>query len=135
MLARIYNFKRGASLFDEVLKLADQEGIKTATLQAVGGVNRLTIAYFNQKKKEYEKHDYREFLEVTGLVGNLTQKEGKPFLHMHGTFGRRDMSVIGGHVMSATVFPILEMVITPTTNRALRHFDDELGLNVIYSVK
>jgi predicted DNA-binding protein with PD1-like motif len=34
--------------------------------------------------------------------------------------------------MSARVFPILEAVLTPTTNTALRRFDDELGLNVIY---
>lgn len=67
-------------------------------------------------------------------MGNITLKDGKPFLHLHGTFGRRDMSVIGGHVISATVFPLLEAVITPTANRALRRFDEKVGLNAIYKI-
>jgi len=71
---------------------------------------------------------------VTGLLGNITRKDGKPFVHAHGTFGRRDMSVIAGHLMSATVFPLLEVVITPTKNRATREFDKEVGLNVIRKI-
>jgi hypothetical protein len=32
----------------------------------------------------------------------------------------------------AKVYPFLEAVVTPTRNRALKKFDDELGLNIIY---
>ena len=131
-MARIYNLKRGDSFPEEVIKIAEREGISTAVLNAIGGVEKLKLAYYNMKEKRYEEHEYSEFMEVAGIVGNITQKEGKPFLHAHGTFGRRDMSVIGGHVMAATVCPILEVIITPTDNRALRHFDEEFGLNIIY---
>jgi predicted DNA-binding protein with PD1-like motif len=65
-------------------------------------------------------------------LGNITQKDGKPFLHVHGTFGRKDLSVLGGHIISASVFPILEVIMTPTRNSAFRRFDEELGLNIIY---
>jgi len=34
--------------------------------------------------------------------------------------------------MTAKVFPLLEVVVTPTKNKALRRFDDNVGLNVIY---
>jgi len=53
-------------------------------------------------------------------------------LHIHGTFGRKDLSTLAGHVMKANVSPLLEVVVTPTRNKALRRFDDELGLSVIY---
>jgi predicted DNA-binding protein with PD1-like motif len=131
-MAKIFSLPKGADLFQELLAIADRERLDTALVTALGGVNRLTLAYFNSAAKKYEEHDYDEFLEVAGLVGNVALKDGKRFLHLHGTFGRRDMSAIAGHVMSARVFPLLEAVFTPTEDRALRRFDDEMGLNVIY---
>jgi predicted DNA-binding protein with PD1-like motif len=131
-LAKLYSFKAGARIPDDIISIAGAEKISTARFEAIGGVDRLRLAYFNHRARKYEEHDYAEFLEVTTLLGNVTVKDGKPFLHVHGNFGRKDRSVIGGHVMSARVFPILEAVLTPTTNRALRRFDDDLGLNVIY---
>lgn len=131
-MAKLYSFKAGAKVPDDILAIAKREKIPTARVEAIGGVKELKLAYFNHESKKYEEHGYHEFLEVTSLLGNITTKEGIPFLHIHGNFGRRDQSVIGGHIMSASVFPILEVVITPTENKALRRFDDELGLNVIY---
>lgn len=134
-MAKIYNLPAGASLVDEVLAIARKERIKTARFEAIGGVRKLTLAYFDHVTKKYEEHEYSEFLEVTGLLGNITLKDGKPFLHAHGTFGRRDMSTIGGHLISAEVFPLLEMVMTPTTNRAVRKFNEEIGLNAIWKIE
>jgi predicted DNA-binding protein with PD1-like motif len=134
-VARIYALKAGTSLTDEILRIASKEKIKTARVEAIGGVKRLRIAYFNHRTKKYEEHEYREFLEAAGILGNVTQKDGKPFLHAHGTFGRRDMSAVAGHVLSATVFPLMEVVITPTKNAAVRRFDEKSGLNVIYRIK
>ena len=134
-MAKIHALKAGMSLTDEILRIARKERIKTARVEAIGGVDRLKLAYFNHRTKKYEEHEYNEFLEVTGMLGNITQKDGKPFLHAHCTFGRRDMSVIGGHLISATVFPLMEVVITPTRNRATRRFDEKLGLDVIYRIE
>ena len=131
-MAKIYSLKAGARIPDDILGIAKREKVATARVEAIGGVEELRLAYFNRRMKRYEEHDFKEFLEVTGILGNITLKEGKPFLHIHGTFGRRDLSTLAGHVMKAKVFPLLEVVITPTKNRALRRFDDELGLNVIY---
>jgi len=131
-MAKIYPLRAGARIPDDVLAIAKKEKIATARVEAIGGVEELTLAFFNHEAKRYEEHDFREFLEVTGILGNLTLKDGEPFLHIHGTFGRKDLSTISGHVMKAKVFPLLEVVVTPTRNRALRRFDDDLGLNVIF---
>jgi uncharacterized protein len=133
-MAKIYSLKSGEKVPEAMVELAAKGKVSTALLTAIGGVNALCIAYFNHETKKYENHDYREDLEVTSLVGNVTLKEGKPFVHVHGTFGRKDLSVIGGHVVSATVHPLLELVVAPTTNKALRRFDESVGLNVIYKV-
>ncbi len=131
-MAKLFSLKAGSVLPDAIVDLARQEKLHTANVEAIGGVETLKLAYFNHRTKKYEEHDYREFMEVTGLLGNITSKDGKPFLHIHGTFGRRDMSTVGGHVVSADVMPLLEVVITPTSNRALRRFDEKTGLNLVY---
>jgi len=131
-MAKIYSLKAGARIPEDILAIVKREKLGTARVEAIGGVEELRLAYFDRGTKRYEEHDFEEFLEVTGILGNVTMKDRSPFLHIHGTFGRRDLSALAGHVMTAKVFPLLEVVITPTKNRALRHFDDDLGLNVIY---
>jgi len=131
-VAKIYSLRAGAKVPDDIVAIARREKAATARVEAIGGVDELRLAYFNHETKKYEEHDFREFLEVTSILGNITLKDGKQFLHAHGTFGKRDLSVVAGHVISAKIFPLLEVVITPTKNKALRRFDDELGLNVIY---
>jgi uncharacterized protein len=131
-MGRIYSLKAGSRVPEDILKVAEESGTETATVEAIGGVEELKVAYFNRVAKKYEEHSFGEFLEVLSLLGNITMKDGKPFLHVHGTFGRRDLSVIGGHVISAKTFPILEVVVSPTENRALRRFDEDIGLNLIY---
>ena len=134
-MSKIYSLKPGTALTDGLLAIAKREKIRTAKVEAIGGVNQLQLAYFNSKARRYEQHKYDEFFEATGLIGNITLKDEEPFLHLHGTFGRRDMSVIGGHVVSGTVFPLLEAAIIPTANMALRRFDEKAGLNVIYRIQ
>jgi predicted DNA-binding protein with PD1-like motif len=131
-MAKIYSLPAGAKIPEDIVKIARKEKIFTARVEAIGGVNRLRLAYFNREEKRYEEHDYSEFFELTSLLGNITLKDGKQFLHAHGNFGRRDQSVLGGHIIEATVFPTLELIVTPTKNRALRRFNDELGLNLIH---
>jgi predicted DNA-binding protein with PD1-like motif len=134
-VSKIYSLKPGTGLTDGLLAIAKGEKIRTAKVEAIGGVKHLRLAYFNSSARKYEVHEYDEFLEVTSLIGNVTLKDEEPFLHLHGTFGRRDMSVIGGHVISGTVFPLLEAVFTATNNKAQRKFDEEMGLNIIYKTQ
>lgn len=131
-MAKFYSLKAGVHIPTAIVSLAKKEKIHTAKVEAIGGVDRLKLAHFNHDSRSYEVHEYKEFMEVTSLVGNITSKDGEPFLHVHGNFGRRDMTVIGGHVMSAKVMPLLELALTPTSNKALRRFDERTGLNIVY---
>ena len=125
---KIQRLKAGESLPRDLLRVAVASGLQSAKFEGIGGLDELLLGYYNQSTKKYEEHRFTEFLEVTSLIGNLTLKEGSPFLHMHGNFGRRDLSVIGGHVISARVHPTLEVVFTPLEGRPMRELDDESGL-------
>jgi predicted DNA-binding protein with PD1-like motif len=133
-LAKLYSLEAGDRVPESIVAVASRERIRTGLVVGIGRVKEVRLSYFNQQTKRYEEHDYEEEMEVASLLGDISLKDKKPFLHVHGTFGRRDMSVIGGHVVSAVVSPLLEFAITPTRNKAVRAFDESLGLNVIRSL-
>jgi len=68
---------------------------------------------------------------LKSMPGNITLMEKEPYLHLHANLGRKDMGVVGGHLVSGEVHPFLEVVITPTSNVATRKHDEELNLNAI----
>ena len=109
--------------------------MRTARVEAIGTLRKAKIAYYNRKTKKYEEHVYDENMEVTSMLGNITIMQKKPFLHLHANLGRKDMSVVGGHVVSAVVHPFLEVVITPTSNVASRRYYETLNLNAIYDIR
>lgn len=131
-MAKVYSLKAGTEIIAELLKIADKESIHTAGVQAIGALDGLKLAFYNQETKRYEERRFKEQMEAATITGNLTRREGKPFLHLHGSFARRDMSVVAGHIVWARANPLMEVVITRTTNRALRKFDDKSGLSKIY---
>lgn len=131
MSAKLHVLRRGARLPEDLLAIARKERTRTASIQAIGGVERLRLAYYNRRTKKYEHKDFAEQMEAMSILGNVANMEGEPFLHLHGTFGRRDMSVVGGHIMTARIFPLLEVVISPTRNSAVRVFDEATKLNVL----
>jgi len=101
--------------------------LKTARVEAIGTLRKAKVAYNNKRNtKKYQEHLYNENMEVTSMLGDITMMERKPFLHLHANLGRKDMSVVGGHLVSGEVHPFLEVVITPTSNVASRRYDETL---------
>ncbi len=108
------NLQHGVDLYEGLLKIVTQENINSGIITGIGAVWKATIAYLNQSSKEYEKRVFNEGLEVTGLHGNVSLKEGEIFLHAHITLSNSHFNAIGGHLLPGTVvyafeFEILEL--------------------------
>ena len=52
------------------------------------------------------------------------------YVHVHGTFGDKDMKTVGGHVVSAVVSGTLEIFFTKT-QALVKAKDPETGLQVL----
>ncbi len=76
----------------------------------------------------YEQHELDEQLEVVSLVGNVTIKESAPFTHIHVTLGRRDLSIVGGHLNDLVVHPNLEIWLLRESVEVRRTLDESCGL-------
>ena len=120
---------------DDVMKTlrthARRTGISAAHFTALGAFRSATLAYFDWDTKEYQEIPVDEQVEVCSLVGDIGVHEGEPVVHAHCVLGRRDGSVIAGHLRAAEVRPTLELFLTAYDDRLVRETDDESGLPLI----
>lgn len=111
--------------------IARERNLTSAWVNIIGGASSVTLGYYNPETREYQWTDFTEPLEILGLTGNLAIVGGKPMWHIHGTFGRTDSSVLGGHVRSCTIGLTGEVALTPIDTKLTRIYDDETGLNLL----
>lgn len=126
--------KRGESLQEKLSEVARERKCKSAWINVIGGAMNVTLGFYDLASREYKWQEFDEELEITGLQGNLVWLDGEPFWHIHGTFGRGDYSIIGGHVKELTVGLTAEVSLTPIDEPLTRSYDEETGLKLICSL-
>ncbi|MCI2109222.1 MAG: DNA-binding protein [Bacteroidales bacterium] len=107
-----------------------EQGILAGEVYGIGAVNKATLRFLNPVTKKYVDKTFEEQMEASSLVGNISEKDGKVYLHVHANFGRADYTVVGGHLLSATLNGACELVVTRFHCKIDRQFDDETGLNL-----
>lgn len=127
----VFRFDRGEDVLAELQNWAARERVEGASLTVIGASQKVVLAYYDLHRKEYENHEITEDLEVVGIIGNLALFDGAPVIHMHGTFSRPDLSVIGGHVKQLIVSATCEVVLRVLTGTLRRQHDPETGLNLL----
>ncbi len=121
-------FASGEKLVDTLLRFLDGQGIGFATLTGLGALRQATVSYWNSTSQEYEGHDLAEQVELVSLIGNVTIKDARAFLHAHVTLGRSDLSILGGHLNEALVHPNVEIWLRPEAGSVERVLDEGCGL-------
>lgn len=122
----------GTDMLGGLNEAAAELGFEAATVQVVGAVKNLVVAYFDQDSKEYLPfHRYDEGMEIMGGVGNVSLKDGRPFVHIHVTGADREGNAVGGHLMDGSVVYMIEAYFRVFDGPApVRELDEEVGLPV-----
>lgn len=121
----------GSDLLPELDAFVRANGIHLAWISGVGAVSRATVRYYDQPKKTWVDHDFDERLEVAGLWGNVSLRDGEPSVHIHCVLADKDGHCHGGHLGPNTLVFNLELLITTMTGpNVLRKMDQETGLAI-----
>jgi predicted DNA-binding protein with PD1-like motif len=99
----------------------------------LGASKKLELSFYNLAGKEYEKHEFNENMEILNAGGNIGQFEGKPVIHLHGSFGRQDLSTLGGHVHKLVANATVEVVLHKIDGNMEREYNKSVGLNTLKS--
>ena len=117
-----------------VAALADfctAKGILAGSINGIGAISEATFRFLDPATKKYVDKTFAEQMEITALIGNISEKDGAPYLHVHVTAGRRDYSCIGGHLLEARINGACELVVESWPDAVLgRYADPETGLNL-----
>ena len=107
------------------------KGILAGSINGIGAISEATFRFLDPATKKYVDKTFAEQMEITALIGNISEKDGAPYLHVHVTAGRRDYSCIGGHLLEARINGACELVVESWPGTALgRYADQETGLNL-----
>jgi len=102
-------FFTGENVLHKINSFLEKEKIFSGTIQGIGALEKAELSFFSAEKKVYDTKSFEEDLEVLSFLGNISLKEGKPFVHVHVSLGRKDFSVIGGHFVSGITGATLEL--------------------------
>ena len=121
----------GSDLLEELTGLFKAKDISLGRVEAIGAVRKACIGFYDQRKREYKFIHINEALEITGLNGNISIKDGEPFVHAHITLADSAGRTYGGHLAPGTVVFVCECLIEVFEGPTLeRGFDQETGLSL-----
>lgn len=121
----------GDEVISTIESFAAEHQLSASRLSAIGAFRNATLGYFDWDRKDYERIEVGEQVEVLSLLGDLALHEGKPKLHTHVVLGRRDGSTCGGHLLRAIVRPTLEVLLSDAPAHLHRAFDQASRLPLI----
>jgi len=124
-------FDKGDEVRESLLEFANTNRLGDSQVTAIGAFSEVTLGYFDRLQKTYRKIPLKEQVEVLSLTGNIVEKDGRPSLHAHVVVGRADGTAHGGHLLSARVWPTLEMILSEIPVHLRRAYDEETGLALI----
>lgn len=127
ILARI---DKGEEIVEKVKEIAEKEGIRLASVHALGAVGEFTVGVFKTQEKEYLANSFSGDFEIVSLNGTINASYGGVYCHLHMSAGNAGGEVFGGHLSRAVVSATCEMIITLIDGEADRYYDEETGLNL-----
>ena len=114
--------RRGADLLESIEKLCAENAIKAGVLlSAVGCVSRGRV----RDAGGVNIVDIAEPMEIVSLMGTVSHKR----CHLHVSFSKEDLSVVGGHLVEGCIInTTCELIIGELENCVYDvEFDEETG--------
>lgn len=126
----IVRMDRGEEIVATLADLCEKENIRLASVAAIGAVDRAVVGLYDVGEKVYHKKEFNEPMEIASLLGTVTEKDGKPYLHLHATLCDAQMQTHGGHVNELHISATCEMVLRLIPGEVGRRLDEGIGLNL-----
>jgi uncharacterized protein len=119
----------GGDLLAEVARVADERGILMAELRGIGALQQARLAFYDQGAHEYGEFAVDGPVELVGLMGTITRRDGGTAVHAHATLAGHDGACLGGHVAPGCVIFACELVLQELVGEPLeRELDEQTGL-------
>lgn len=132
----ILRIDKGEDVINVLNNFCRDKEIVLGNISGIGAANKVEIGLFNVNTKEYKTKEFNGMFEITSLIGNITEKDGNPYLHIHINFSNEEGNCFGGHLVKAVISAtceiiISEIIIDEVENSVNRELNSEIGLNLL----
>ena len=121
----------GEEILTQLKVFAEQEGVKLASVTALGAVKDFTVGVFDTGAKVYKSNRFQGVYEIVSLVGTINTMNDAFYCHLHMCAADQEGHAFGGHLNEAVISSTCELVVTCLPGRTDRVFSDQVGLNLI----
>lgn len=119
----------GGDILTSLTDFVKRKGIKKGQVQVIGAVQRAVVGFYDQATRKYSSLAFDKPLEILSVTGNISLKDGQPFIHAHIALSDGEGKSFGGHLMEGTIVFAGEYIIREFQGDELvRAYDDQTGL-------
>ncbi|TES83563.1 MAG: DUF296 domain-containing protein [Hadesarchaea archaeon] len=120
--------KHNSSFVKSTLNFVKEKRVTMAVFTVIGAVKKAKLACYDHVKHEYQQIKLDKPLEIASCFGNLSLKDGKPFVHVHAVLSDAAGKTYAGHLINATVFAAELHLQELRGNKLEREYDQTTGL-------
>lgn len=123
--------KHGDDLHGVLTDYCFKNNIKAGMIFAIGALKKVKLGFYDQANKKYLAKKVNKPLEILSCLGNISLKDGQPFIHAHLTVSDKAGRVYGGHLEPGSIIFACECAIMEASGELLnRKFNKLTGLNL-----
>jgi uncharacterized protein len=123
--------EKGDDILASIRGFAAAKKIGAALFEGIGSLNTARLGHYDFTTKNYKYEVFSEDLEILTLSGNVSTMDKLPLPHAHVTLGKRDFSVIGGHLDEGSKANMVEIGLSSLPGKLLKAKDEDVGLNLL----
>jgi predicted DNA-binding protein with PD1-like motif len=126
--------EKGEELLEALSFLCKKENIQAGTVSGIGATNDVTVGLLDTEKMAFCSNTYTGDMEITSISGNISQKNGEPYLHLHINVADESNRVIGGHLSRCVISVTAEITVISSDMKTQR-VPDENGIHLLHFPK
>src|SRR5207245_789915 len=127
----VIRLESGDDILQSLRQFATAKRLSASLLEGIGSLSKVKLGHYDFKTKQYRYETFEDDLEILNLSGNIASMNRQALPHAHVTLGRRDFSVIGGHLEEDSLANMVEVNVTRLPGRLLKDRDKNVGLNLL----
>jgi predicted DNA-binding protein with PD1-like motif len=120
-----------SDLIEFLNAFAYNAGIAAASFTAIGALKNAKLGFYDQEKHKYMETFLSTPFEIASCIGNISIKDGMPFVHAHVILADGNSSTRGGHLLGGKVFAAeVHMTELIARKQLVRKEDEITGLSL-----
>lgn len=127
----VLRLEMGDDILAVLRRFAEAKRIRAGAFEGIGSLSKAKLGHYDFKEKRYTFQVFEDDLEIITLAGNISTVDTAAVPHVHVTLGRRDFTVIGGHLDEGSSANMVEIVLQKLPGRLVKAKDEGVGLNLL----